>query len=216
MAARQSRRGIGNVVAPWRFIMFVAIAAVAPPILMPLLGFRFGTLAGFDIAASAFLISCLPLFHREPSQMRAAATKNDANRIELLGVSFLVTSVVVVEIASALLEPAAPAPLEAGLIVGTLLVAWLFSNTVYALHYAHMFYTAGKDGKDMGGLDFFETKEPDYSDFVYFAFCLGMTFQTSDTNMLSRRFRRVATWHCMAAFLFNIGVIAFTINILGS
>uniref|UniRef100_UPI0013D6F9D9 DUF1345 domain-containing protein n=2 Tax=Pseudomonadota TaxID=1224 RepID=UPI0013D6F9D9 len=50
---------------------------------------------------------------------------------------------------------------------------------------------------------------------VYFSFCLGMTFQTSDMNITSRRIRRVVTAHCLAAFVFNLGIIAFSINVLG-
>jgi uncharacterized membrane protein len=55
-----------------------------------------------------------------------------------------------------------------------------------------------------------------YWDFVYFAFTLGMTFQTSDVTITSERIRRIVTIHCLAAFFFNIGVLAFTINVLGS
>ena len=102
------------------------------------------------------------------------------------------------------------------LIVVTLALAWLFSNAIYALHYAHMYYREDAEGGgDCGGIDVPGTKQPDYSDFLYFAFTLGMTFQTSDVDMTSGAYRRVATFHCFAAFVFNIGVLAFTINVLG-
>ena len=65
------------------------------------------------------------------------------------------------------------------------------------------------------GLRFPEDDKPDYWDFIYYAFCLGMTFQTSDVSVTDSRFRRVSTGHCLAAFVFNLGVIAFTINVLG-
>jgi uncharacterized membrane protein len=100
------------------------------------------------------------------------------------------------------------------LVIGTLALCWLFSNLVYALHYAHLYYRAGRGG-DAGGLTFPGTDEPDYGDFVYFAFCLGMTFQTSDVTITDGGTRRVVTLHCLAAFVFNLGVIAFTINVLG-
>jgi uncharacterized membrane protein len=88
---------------------------------------------------------------------------------------------------------------------------------IYALHYAHLYYSdASTDGKDAKGLDFPSCDEPDYWDFAYFAFTLGMTFQTSDVEISSRRVRKVALGQCMAAFVFNIGVLAFTINVLGS
>ena len=85
---------------------------------------------------------------------------------------------------------------------------------IYTLHYAHLFYREGARG-DSGGLEFPRTPEPDYWDFIYFAFCLGMTFQTSDVTVTDGRLRRAVTAHCMAAFVFNLGIIAFTINVLG-
>ena len=103
------------------------------------------------------------------------------------------------------------------LVIVTLALAWLFSNSVYALHYAHVFYL--RDGgakRDEGGLEFPGRGEPDYADFFYFAFTLGMTFQTSDVSICSRRMRWIVLMHCIAAFVFNIGVLAFTINVLGS
>jgi uncharacterized membrane protein len=102
------------------------------------------------------------------------------------------------------------------MVVATLVLAWLFGNVVYALHYAHVYYQAGKDrGGDAAGISFPETKEPDYWDFVYFSFTLGMTFQTSDCDITAQAIRRISIGHCMAAFVFNLGVLAFTINALG-
>ena len=102
------------------------------------------------------------------------------------------------------------------LVVTTLALSWLFSNMVYAMHYAHLFYSADDDGEgDAGGIDFPGCKEPDYWDFLYFSATLGMTFQTSDVSITSRRIRRVVLGQCLAAFVFNLGVIAFTINVLG-
>jgi uncharacterized membrane protein len=65
-------------------------------------------------------------------------------------------------------------------------------------------------------VDFPGPGEPDYWDFVYFAFTLGMTFQTSDVAITDRAIRRVVTAHCLAAFIVNLGVLAFTINVLGA
>jgi uncharacterized membrane protein len=107
-----------------------------------------------------------------------------------------------------------PQPLTKALIIGTLALAWLFSNVIYALHYAHLAYMMPKDG--CRGFDFPGTHEPDYWDFVYFAFTCGMAFATSDVQITNQHVRRVVTVHCLAAFGFNIGVLAFTINVLGS
>jgi uncharacterized membrane protein len=101
-------------------------------------------------------------------------------------------------------------------LVATLLLIWMFANSIYALHYAHAYYTRSDEtGTDIGGIDFPGTPMPDYDDFLYFAFTLGMTFQTSDANITASGVRRVALLHSFAAFVFSIGVIAFTINVLG-
>ena len=102
------------------------------------------------------------------------------------------------------------------LVIATLALAWLFSNIIYALHYAHLYY--GDDngnGADNKGLDIPDTDEPSYWDFIYFSFTLGMTFQTSDVDIKTTRMRVIAIGQCLAAFVFNLGVIAFTINVLG-
>ena len=86
---------------------------------------------------------------------------------------------------------------------------------MFTLHYAHAYYVRANDGHDSGGFDFPGTATPDYRDFAYFAFTLGMTFQTSDVAITAPALRHVALLHCFGAFVFNIGVIAFAINVLG-
>jgi uncharacterized membrane protein len=102
------------------------------------------------------------------------------------------------------------------LITITLLLAWLFANLVYALHYAHMFYDRWEARGDRGGLQFPGTPEPDFWDFCYFAFVIGATFQVSDVQISSAPIRRVVAAHSLVAFLFNIGILALTVNVIGS
>jgi uncharacterized membrane protein len=139
--------------------------------------------------------------------MRRHATENDANRTMLLVVTAIVSIAVLVAVET--MTGAAPGWKTKLLIVGTLLVAWLFANSVYALHYAHLFVTKS------GGIEFPGDDSPGYSDFVYFSFTLGMTFQTSDVNISDKGIRNVVTAHCLIAFVFNLGILAFTINVLG-
>ena len=208
------QRGIGNWFAPPRFIAFAAILIAAGAAAIPQLGWRTGVMLAFDLAALVFLASCLPLLRHRADDMRRSARRNDANRLLLLLITGAVTLVVLAAVASELMQADAAPPWALAMVIGTLSLCWLFSNTVYALHYAHLFYTAAQGG-DAGGFSFPKTPEPDYWDFVYFAFCLGMTFQTSDVEIEQGRLRRVVTLHCLAAFVFNLGVIAFTINVLG-
>lgn len=214
MAKTAMRWGLGRHIAPPRFIFFCAAFAVGLFAASSSLGLGRGTLVAFDVASALFLGSLIPLLrHDDAAQMRVHAKANDANRAGLLALTGLVMLVILVAVAGEL--SGKPSPREIALVVGTLALAWLFSNTVYALHYAHLFYLGDDHGKDSGGLDFPDCKEPDYWDFVYFSFTLGMTFQTSDVEMTSRKMRRVTIGHCLAAFVFNIGVLAFTINVLG-
>lgn len=210
------KRGIGNLVAPWRFLLFAFVLLAGAGTLCPWLGFTRGTLCAFDTGAGVFLISCLSLFNDATAEMRQAATRNDANRGGLLLISTAVTAVILVAVGSELSQKNKPSMLDLVLVVVTLILCWTFSNLVYALHYAHLFYTPDEAGKDSGGLTFPDTKEPNYWDFAYFSSCLGMTFQTSDVEITSRIYRRASMFHCLGAFVFNLGVIAFTINILGS
>ena len=213
----ETRKGfeLGRKIAPPRFIAFVLIAAIAIPGAIALSDWRQGVMGGFDIAALVFLVSLIPLADDKSESMRRAACRNDANRAVLLGITGVVSLVVLVAVAAELNGKDAKQPLSIALIVATLALAWLFSNTVYALHYAHIFYSSGDDGKDCGGIDVPGTDEPDYWDFIYFSFTLGMTFQTADVDMTGARVRRIAIMHCLAAFVFNLGVLAFTINVLG-
>jgi uncharacterized membrane protein len=209
------RRGIGNVIAPWRFLLFVVLLIAGS-----LIGARFlyartlGFMAGFDVAAVLFLASCLSLLGtRGTAEIRDHANANDANRTFLLGITGVVMAVLLVAIGAEAMGTN-PQPFTKGLIIFTLAIAWLFSNTIYALHYAHLAY--GDECHECVGLEFPGTAEPDYWDFVYFAFTCGMAFATSDVQITGQHMRRVVTIHCLAAFAFNIGVLAFTINVLGS
>ena len=205
---------LGKKIAPPRFLAFAVTFAIGLAFLIPTLGKGRGTMAAFDIAALLFLAIVAPLLKGRADDMRRHAKNNDANRVLLLALTGTVMIVILVAVASEMMGGKSDAP-EVALIVGTLALAWLFSNTVYALHYAHLFYTDDATGQDSRGITVPDTDEPDYWDFVYFSFTLGMTFQTSDVEITSWRIRRISTGHCLAAFVFNIGVLAFSINVLG-
>lgn len=202
---------LGQKLAPPRFLLFIAVLAIAVIAAWRPLDPARAFITGFDIAAAVFLISVAPLLRNQnATEMRRHAIENDANRVVLLVVATVISLAILVAVAIELGAKGGP---NVALVVVTLALAWLFGNTIYALHYAHLYYLHGSTG----GLGFSgEDKAPDYSDFVYFAFTLGMTFQTSDTSVDTRQMRRIVTVHSLAAFVFNIGVLAFSINVLGS
>lgn len=214
LSSKATRRSIGNVVAPARFIAFAVLLVLVGGVSIWFAGWRLGFMIGFDVASATFLLSCYGLLDDAPSDMRANAKRNDANRAALLALTFVMGLLILTIIASELMEKGSAGTGTIALIVLTLVLAWIFSNTVYTVHYAHLFYTNSKDETDFGGLEFPQTDEPNYWDFIYFSFCLGMTFQTSDVEVTSTPMRRAVTSHCLAAFIFNIGILAFSINSL--
>ncbi|KUR72205.1 hypothetical protein AQZ52_02635 [Novosphingobium fuchskuhlense] len=218
--ADQTRRRFGQRFAPPRFVLFLVLLIAGAIIRGWITGF--GDIAdilvvGFDFAVAGFLLSLIPLLRAcDMETMRRHSEENDANRLIVLAVSTLITLVVLAAIAGEL--PAAKHGEPGALLrlIVTLLLTWLFANVVYALHYAHEYYRASAvPGEDAGGLEFPGSGHPDYLDFAYFSLTLGMTFQTSDVEISSREIRRIVTLHSFAAFVFNIGVIAFTINGIG-
>lgn len=170
-------------------------------------------LIGFDVATFLFLFSLIPMLRtRDPKEIARHAAENDANRAALLGATLGISAVV---LGALTLVVDGSGGFSKALVIVTLALAWLFANTIYALHYAHLYYGTGSaTGKYAGGLDVPSAKEPDYFDFLHFALILGMTFQTADIDITSRAIRRVSTGHCLAAFVFNIGILSFSINMI--
>lgn len=101
--------------------------------------------------------------------------------------------------------------------------SWALVHTVFGLRYAHTYY-GDPDGPGpmphAGGLEFPGDREPDYMDFAYFSFVIGMTFQVSDVVITSRSFRQLVLVHSMLSFGFNTVILALAIstvsNVLGS
>jgi len=96
----------------------------------------------------------------------------------------------------------------------TVLLSWLFAHTVFAVHYAHAYFNDLAENRPPG-LNFpSERDDPDYWDFLYFSFVIGMTAQVSDVQVLTQRWRRLVLAHGILSFLFNTVVLALSINLL--
>lgn len=98
------------------------------------------------------------------------------------------------------------------------LLSWILLHTTFAIRYAHLYHDHNKlnTGSNVGGLDFPTKEEPDYMDFAYFSFVIGMTFQVSDVQVNSRVIRRFVLMHSLISFVFNTIIVALTINIIAS
>lgn len=94
------------------------------------------------------------------------------------------------------------------------LFSWILLHTTFTIRYAHLYHDHNKlnTGSNIGGIDFPQTDHPDYLDFAYFSFVIGMTFQVSDVVVSSRVIRRFVLMHSLISFVFNTIIVALTIN----
>ncbi len=101
-------------------------------------------------------------------------------------------------------------------IVASLALSWMILHTIFTVRYAHLYYSdhSSEEGRFSGGLEFPSEKEPDFIDFAYFSFTLGMTFQVSDVEISSRKIRRIVLLHSLLSFGFNATIVAMTVNII--
>ncbi len=107
--------------------------------------------------------------------------------------------------------------LHVSLAVYTIVISWLLTHTMFALHYAHLYYrndTQDTEQETDYGLDFPKEKQPDYWDFMYFSLVIGMTCQVSDIQITSHAMRRLALIHGILTFFFNTVILALSINII--
>jgi len=100
--------------------------------------------------------------------------------------------------------------------IAGMLFSWVLIHTIFTLRYAHIFYGDDevKPETHAAGLEFPDDKKPDYLDFAYFAFVVGMTFQVSDVEVTSKRLRRLVLLHGILSFGYNTIMIALTINLI--
>jgi uncharacterized membrane protein len=102
--------------------------------------------------------------------------------------------------------------------VVTVVISWLLVHTLFSLYYANLYYREPCRGsrERARGLDFPGTKQPDYLDFAYFSFVIGMTSQVSDVQISARKIRRWALVHGLISFIFNAAILGLSINTLSS
>jgi uncharacterized membrane protein len=91
----------------------------------------------------------------------------------------------------------------------TVIVSWALVHTMFTLRYAHLYY---RDPE--GGIDFHTDEAPDYHDFAYLAFTVGMAFAVSDTDLVGRHVRRTCTRHALVSYFFGAVIVGLTINVM--
>ncbi|MFN3288549.1 MAG: DUF1345 domain-containing protein [Sphingomonadaceae bacterium] len=197
-----------------RFLLFLGVLVGATLVAALRLPPEAAAIVGFDLAALLFVAGAAGLWAEDhPDRARARAARDDGGRVLLLAVAAAVLAAVLLALGQLIEGRARLSPADLAVVAGTLVLAWLFANLVFAFHYAHLYYDR-KDGGDSGGIIFPEGGEPLFADFVYFAFVIGMTCQTADLDIASRTIRKAVTLHGLLAFLFNLGILALVVNVM--
>ncbi|WP_448698574.1 DUF1345 domain-containing protein [Mucilaginibacter sp. AW1-3] len=177
-------------------------------------------------ALTIIILDWLIITSAHPREMRRIARLKDSSRFIVLLFVIAASCVSLFAIIFLLLNHGKDAAQHAHVTkhvlmsIGSVVVSWWMLHTVFTMSYAHMYYTSTpqtNDPKDtvIGGLQFpGDEKNPDYLDFVYFSFVIGMTFQVSDVEISSRSIRRLALLHALISFAFNTAIVALSINVI--
>lgn len=172
------------------------------------------------IAMSIIILDWIVILSAHPKDIRKVASLEDSSRLTIF--LFVLVASLASLIAMYLLLKSTKGESEETvtgyifLAMTAVVVSWWLVHTVFTMRYAHLFYTV-TDGHrtPTGGLEFpGDDKEPDYLDFVYFSFVIGMTFQVSDVEISSKQIRRLAWAHGLIAFAFNTAIVALSINVI--
>jgi uncharacterized membrane protein len=187
--------------------LVVMLVMPAAPITRMLIGWDVGVLI-YLVAAAVVMTRCSSV---SEMQNNAAAQDEGGFAILILSIAAAVASLGAIFAELSTIERTSPSyGLYIALAIGTVMLSWAFTHTIFALHYAHAFY-----GEHLrkSGLRFPGDGQPDYWDFVYFAFVIGMTFQVSDVAITHKSIRRMVVAHGALSFFFTAAIISVTVNI---
>jgi uncharacterized membrane protein len=169
----------------------------------------------WNVFSVSYITTSWIIFYTRPvADIERLANKEDGSR------TFVLISILVSSFASMftvlLLMLSAGKHDTANIILSItgIMTSWVLLHTIFTLHYAHLYYSKVKGSPTVSGLDFPSEKKPDYLDFAYFSFVIGMTFQVSDVQINNRIIRRTALAHGLLAFALNTFVVALTINLI--
>ncbi len=183
----------------------------------PFAPWQLAVLVGWDVVSISFLARVWWFILRlDGASTKALATREDNSRTvaDALLISASIASLA--GSASLLVLKASTSDTDLAVAltvvaVATVICSWAMVHTVFTLRYARLYYSG-----TAGGIDFSSTESPDYTDFAYVAFTVGMTFQVSDTDIAKRAIRRTILRHALVSYLFGAVILAVTINVLGN
>jgi uncharacterized membrane protein len=205
----------------YKLLLSIAIAGIISGGLAPLrMEGMTRVMIGWDCFSLCMIIISVVIFSTmRPRQIRVLAKQEDAGRV----VVFVIVLVATVGSLSGVLvllqnkdRWLLPKSIETFVYLAGIICSWLLLHTMFAYRYALLYYGDHPLDPDThtAALQIPNELWPDYLDFCYFSFVIGMTFQVSDIEISSRKIRRVALVHGMLSFLFNTVIVALTINVI--
>lgn len=213
------RKHLSETTGPQR-LMYGLVAGVGVTLLPVPTDWPFRALLGWCAGAAVYLVLAwwlAEVFDAKSTRQRAQA--QDEPSVVLFGVMLLAVLACVASITLLLQQikelAGTERVLHMALAMTALALSWLFIQTLFAFRYAHRYYQEEKRREPDGpGLVFPNQPNPDYFDFLYYSFVIGMTSQVSDVQVSSREMRRLTLGHSILSFAFNVLIVALTINVL--
>ncbi len=205
-----------------RLLIAAGVGAVAVAVLSIFMPWQLTALGAWDAAAVTHLALVWgSIVRRREQSTRSLATSEDDSRAMSSLILLLASSASLIGVFLGVVKANQESGYKTAVLtvvaVLSVVLSWATVHTVFTLRYAHLYYRG-----EPGGIDFNPSTpgedprdEPDYSDFAYLAFTVGMTYQVSDTNVSDRAIRRTITRHALLSFLFGTVIIGVTINVIG-
>lgn len=200
-----------------RVIAGAVIVAIVAIVVAQFALWQLAVVTGWVAGASVVLLwTWIPILALDAKATEALSTREDDSRAAASGLLVGSATASLVGVLCALFAAAQSQSqtIEVLLTIGsvlTVLVSWLTIQTVFTLRYAHRYYVA-----PVGGITFPGKTHPDYHDFAYVSFTIGMTYQVSDTAIDSPTIRRLVLQQALLAYVFGVVIIAVVINIVAS
>jgi uncharacterized membrane protein len=221
MTADESAGGLTKLGAMGASTLPRAFAGLAVGIIATLvvgftLGWTFAPLVGWDALALVVVAwTWIRVWPMNPDRTREHARREDPAR-PVTDLVLLVASVAsLVGVAFAVVASGNSHGTKEGMLVLlgviSVVLSWSVVHTTFALRYALLYYTGPKNG-----IDFNQPDDPQYSDFAYLAFTLGMTYQVSDTDLQTKAIRATALRQALLSYLFGVVIIAILINVVAN
>ena len=211
-----------NLDARPRLLISIVVSGLVYTLLPENLNLPTRIIIGWDSGATCFLaLAWSMMLGATPQKMQRSAQRQNEGRLAILTLVVIAACISLLAIGFMLKNtkgmPETLLVLHVMLAGATVVCSWLLIHTMFALQYAHDYYRNGdrsaSETKDEG-LDFPQETQPDYWDFLYFSFVIGMTCQVSDVQVTSRSMRQLSLVHGVLTFFFNTVILALSINIV--